>query len=152
MKIIYAREALEKSIFLAGPSPRDQTTESWRPMAMSKLQTFYKFDGIIYNPEARNYDEDSFNYDNQIHWEWEALNMSTVVVFWVPRNMVNMPAFTTNVEFGLYAATGKCLFGAPPEAPKNNYLRALAQRNHVECFTDIDLLLERAVEKCEEPF
>ena len=151
MKIIYAREELEKSLFLAGPSPRDRNTASWRPLAQAKLAQL-KFDGIIYNPEARNYDEDSFNYDNQIHWEWEALNMSTVVVFWVPRNIINMPAFTTNVEFGLYASTGKCLFGAPPEAPKNNYLRALAERNHVEIFNDLDILLERAVAKCKEPF
>ena len=151
MKIIYAREELQKSIFLAGPSPRDRLTASWRPLAQAKLVKI-GFDGIIYNPEARIYDEDSFNYDNQIHWEWEALNMATVVVFWVPRNMVNMPAFTTNVEFGLYAASGKCLFGAPPEAPKNNYLRALAQRNNVESFTDLDALLERAVAKCQEPF
>lgn len=152
MNIIYAREELQKSIFLAGPSPRDPSTTSWRPLAQSYLDSVLNFKGIVYNPESREQHEDSFNYDNQVHWEWEALNMATVIVFWVPRDLKIMPALTTNIEFGLHVASGKCLFGAPPEAPKNNYLRVLAVRNHVESFTSMEALLERAVAKCQEPF
>ncbi|MEU7525990.1 hypothetical protein AB0A74_09670 [Saccharothrix sp. NPDC042600] len=43
----------------------------------------------------------------------------------MPRDMVWMPALTTNVEFGLDIGSGKVVLGAPPDCPaadRNRYL------------------------------
>jgi len=155
MKLIYAREKVaEPSIFLAGPSPRDNKVKSWRPEAIELLREL-KFDGIVFVPELRGGfgdEEQEFDYAEQIHWEWEALNAATVVVFWVPRDLKVFPAFTTNVEFGNLVSSGKCLFGAPSSSPKNNYLIHLAHRYGVETFDDLKSLLLHAVAKAYHPY
>jgi len=45
-----------------------------------------------------------------------------LIVFWVPRELATMPAFTTNVEFGEDYDSCRCLYGRPAEAPKCRYL------------------------------
>ena len=52
-------------------------------------------------------------------------------LFWVPRELRTMPAFTTNVEFGIWADSGKAVLGYPPKAPKCRYLDWLAGRHRV---------------------
>ena len=54
MKIVYTLEEIpvfhSDSIFLAGPTPRDRETQSWRPEAIKILKEI-GFDGIIFYPE-----------------------------------------------------------------------------------------------------
>ena len=40
------------------------------------------------------------DYVDQAMWERIALTDATVVLFWVPRKLPDMAAFTTKVEFG----------------------------------------------------
>ena len=150
MKIIYAREPIQSSIFLAGPTPRDAETKSWRPEALKILENL-NYDGTVFVPEDRNQNR-SFEYDHQVHWEWNALGTSTVIVFWVPRELKKMPAFITNVEFGLYISTGKVLLGAPPNAAKMGYLKTLAERFNVPVYNTLEDLLVQAVEKTKRPY
>jgi calcineurin-like phosphoesterase family protein len=96
------------------------------------------FNGTVFVPE-RSDKTVKIDYFDQVEWEYAALNEAKVIVFWVPRDMKTMPAFTTNVEFGLWIAKGKkVLYGRPriapqsavtsgeddfaPECPKNRYL------------------------------
>jgi len=147
MKLIYAREQVESSIFLAGPTPRDPNTPSWRPKAIEILEGLgYK--GTVYIPEDRGVSD--YKFDEQIKWEWEALNASKVIAFWVPRELSTMPAFTTNIEFGMYASSGKCLLGTPVNAPKNNYLRALATRYNLLSTSQLEILMAMAIMKANE--
>lgn len=145
MRVVYALEPLRQSIFLAGPTPRSSDVESWRPEALKKLAEL-AFVGEIYVPEASDGRPHS-EYDAQVHWEWEALKQASVIVFWVPREIVTMPAFTTNVEFGDWVKSGKVILGAPADAPKMSYLRMLAKKYHVPCFDTLDETLQAAVEK-----
>ena len=62
------------------------------------------------------------NYDFQVNWENDALDMSMAILAWIPRDMKTMPALTSNVEFGLYVKTGKLFYGRPHNAPKTRYL------------------------------
>lgn len=118
----------EKSIFLAGPTPRKSEVPSWRPDACKYLQE-QGFDGVVYVPELST-GEALFNYYNQIEWEWEALEKASVIVFWIPRNLQDMPAFTTNVEFGYYVRDSRVLYGRPDTAVLNRYLDRLYNRHH----------------------
>lgn len=124
MKVIYANqpapEVVTKSIFLVGPTPRVFQGESWRPAMIAALERA-GYDGVVYVPEAED-GEWKHSYDNQIAWEQKYLHQCDVVLAWVPRDLETMPAFTTNVEFGEFLASGKMIYGRPEGAPKTRYL------------------------------
>lgn len=150
MEVVHALEPLPKAIFLAGPTPRSADVPSWRPEAIRILEGL-GFEGKVYVPEPNGRDW-AENYDDQIFWEWEAIHQSTVTIFWVPRHIETMPAFTTNVEFGLTVASSRILLGAPAGAPKMGYLRALASRYRVPMFDALDEMLASAVRMTDRPF
>lgn len=145
MKITYARQAIDQSMFLAGPTPRKHTkTPSWRPEALSILERL-EFKGTVYVPEDST-GSPMFDYDDQIGWEWDGLNAASVIPFWVPRELVNMPAFTTNVEFGRFVSSGKCILGYPPEAVGMKYLHKMAERYNVKVCHTLEETLQSSIE------
>lgn len=150
MKPVFALQPLPKSIFLAGPTPRDEATSSWRPDALVLLKEL-GFAGNVYVPEQADWSKHD-HYDEQVAWEWEALSISTVIVFWVPRQLETMPAFTTNVEFGLMVASGKCLLGYPEEASKMRYLAQLARRHGAPVYHTLRGILQAAVTQAGRPY
>ncbi len=89
------------------------------------------------------------DYNNQVAWETEGLEKATAILTWVPRNLETMPAFTTNVEFGIWLNSGKMVFGAPPEAPKNTYLRWHAERAGLSSSTTLPDTVDAALELLE---
>ena len=109
-----------KAIFLAGPTPRSNDVKGWRPEALDILENL-GFDGIVYVPERADWGV-KFNYDDQIVWELNGLDYCNVIMFWVPRELPNMPAFTTNVEFGMNIKTGRVIYGRPDWAIHTKYL------------------------------
>ena len=112
-----------KSIFLAGPTPRSKETVSWRPEAIEILNKL-DFDGIVYIPEY-GINVGDIDNDKQFAWELEALEEATTIVFWVPRKLPEMPAFTTNVEFGYWLRNKKVVYGRPDGAEHVGYLDRL---------------------------
>lgn len=138
-----------KSIFLAGPTPRRNDVKSWRPEACKYLQE-QDFNGIVYVPELSS-KKALFNYDNQIEWEWEALEKTSIILFWIPRELPDMPAFTTNVEFGYYVRDPKVVYGRPDSSKLNSYLDKLYKRHHsdVKIFNDLNSLCCYALELLE---
>lgn len=141
MEVVYTGEEMPekftKSIFLAGPTPRNkEEQESWRPDALRILED-KGFDGVVFVPEDRK-GEFKLEYDDQIAWEEKYLNVADCIVFWVPRDIEpdskgypKMAAFTTNVEFGTWQTSGKIVFGAPPKATKNGYLKYYSEKYNV---------------------
>ncbi|QQS21503.1 HIT domain-containing protein [Candidatus Saccharibacteria bacterium] len=136
MDSIYAREPLPRvmprSIFLAGPTPRSDIVTSWRPAATEVFRRNW-FSGTLIIPEDRP-DADGVsrfrgNYDEQVAWELEALQKASVIMAWVPRELVHMPAFTTNVEFGNWWDSGKLVYGAPIGTPGNRYIEWYVARS-----------------------
>ncbi|MBI2064573.1 MAG: nucleoside 2-deoxyribosyltransferase domain-containing protein [Candidatus Yanofskybacteria bacterium] len=127
MQIVYTHEeppqSFSKSIFLAGPTPRAKEVKSWRPEALELLKT-KGYDGVVFVPEDRdsNFDEfdTGYDYEKTPNWEHRMMDMADIVLFWVPRNLDTMPAFTTNVEFGLQAHLGKIVLGAPRRRKRNS--------------------------------
>lgn len=141
MHIVYANQeppaAWESAIFLAGPTPRDAKTPSWRPEAI-RILAHLGYNGVVFVPET----EDGVwkhNYDDQIEWEEKCLNLADVILFWVPRELEHMPAFTTNVEWGFWMGRdpSKLVLGAPPHAPKMRYLEYYAEKLHVPLLKDL---------------
>ncbi len=127
MEVYYSDMKLPKkfgeSIFLAGPSPRDENIKSWRIEALNILKE-NGYMGEVYVPERKG-GWDGVDYIEQVEWEHEALHGCDVILFWVPRDIQGgMPGLTTNVEFGLYCGDHdrNIVYGRPDDADKIRYL------------------------------
>jgi len=162
MQIVYTGEEMPetftKSIFLAGPTPRNpDEVESWRPDAIKILED-KGFDGVVFAPEGRD-GKFKMDYDDQIEWEHKHLNVADCIVFWVPRdlsldkdNQMKMPAFTTNAEWGAWADSGKVVFGCPTDIKerKNKYLKYYADFYHVDGGSTLTETLDAAMDMLGE--
>lgn len=149
MQINYSDQEVikgKKSIFLAGPTPRGENTLSWRNEACKKLENL-GFDGVVFVPEYSTW-KPKADYVDQAMWERIALTEADVIVFWIPRHLPDMPAFTTNVEFGYWLHTNKVLYGRPNDAEKIKYLDWLYELDYNEKpFTNLDDLLKESIIK-----
>lgn len=135
----------KKSIFLAGPTPRGENVVSWRTEACQILEQI-GFDGVVYVPEYSTW-KPKEDYVDQAMWERIALTDATVILFWVPRKLPDMAAFTTNVEFGYWLHSGKVVYGRPNNASKIKYLDWLYQLDYDRIpYEDLQSLLEASVE------
>jgi len=114
------------SIFLAGPTPRSVEVMPWRPVAIDILQDL-GFKGTVFVPERKDWSV-KFNYDDQVQWELNCLELASCIAFWVPRHLNDMLGLTTNVEFGLYIRSGKVVYGRPKNAPHTRYLDCLYEK------------------------
>lgn len=79
------------------------------------------FEGTVFVPEYSS----SIRFDSyidQVEWERNVYTNCTVILFWVPRHFPNMPGLTTNVEFGYWINSGKCIYGRPDNAERTRYL------------------------------
>lgn len=147
LELIYAHETWNEnhpSIFLAGPSPRNAEHYNWRPEAVRLLQELH-FDGAVFIPLPRDGDWLD-DYDAQIIWELEYLRRAKAIAFWIPRDKENLPAFTTNVEFGMFAKSGKIVLGYPANAIKMRYLHKIADIEGVPVASTLEETLRHAVE------
>lgn len=135
----------KKSIFLAGPTPRGEDVVSWRTEACNVLENL-KFDGVVYVPEYSTW-KPKEDYVDQAMWEREALMEATVIVFWIPRKLPEMPAFTTNVEFGYWLRSGKVIYGRPNDASKIKYLDWLYKLDYKkDPISDLNSLLQESIQ------
>ncbi len=116
-----------KSLFLAGPTPREVNSLEWRHQAIKDLENL-GFDGTVFIPVPKaiyegSTDATEWHFDNQIAWERKARAIADIIVFWIPRNIQGgMPAFTTNFELGEDLASGKVVYGRPIDAEKCRYM------------------------------
>ena len=139
----------QKSIFLAGPTPREENVISWRTAACKFLEE-NRFNGVVYVPEYSTW-KPKGDYVDQAEWERDAVLNTSVIVFWIPRELPNMPAFTTNVEFGYWLHTGKILYGRPDNAKKIKYLDWLYKVDtNMEPYNNIEDLLIASITKANE--
>lgn len=164
MKVIYTGEEIpekfSKSLFLAGGSLRpgqEKEMESWRVDAIKHLEDM-GYNGLVFCPENRDGKfEKDFSYDNQIAWEEKHLNIADCIVFWVPRNLSldsddepKLPCFTTNIEWGAWADSGKVVLGAPEDAEKMSYLKHYAEEFKVPFSDTLTATLREAMDKLGE--
>lgn len=138
MDIVFSNDPLPEfvtnTLFLAGPSPRESGMSNWREDALTLLaDAGYK--GTVLVPMTREQllerkFETGFSYEDQIKWEELAMNMADVIMFWVPRNSINL-GLTTNVEFGKYLESGRVVYGRPNGAMNTRYLDELCKTRKI---------------------
>lgn len=150
MQVVYVPhtppETFSKSIFLAGPSPRDSSHHDWRPDALKCLEEL-GYDGVVFVPLPSDRSDWRHGYDAQIDWEKKYLDMCDEIVFWVPRDMTSLPALTTNIEYGMYLESGKVILGYPESASNMRYMAAHADKQFIPRFHDLRETLACAVKR-----
>ncbi|HEY4514842.1 MAG TPA: nucleoside 2-deoxyribosyltransferase domain-containing protein [Candidatus Paceibacterota bacterium] len=164
MRVVYVNEkpdnTLSRSIFLAGPSPRNSEHANWRNRALELLEEA-GFDGTVFMPLTAD-GKFLHSYITQVEWETTYLNMADLIIFWCPRDMtvsedvpegssaeqaMRLPAFTTNVEFGTWVNSGKAILGYPVEARKMRYLAYHANEQSVPVFHSLEDTLSAGVQR-----
>lgn len=113
----------KKSIFLAGPTVRDEQTwlpQSWRFDAIKEFEA-QGFDGNLFVPEFE-FGSKAVTYSCP-EWEYEALSNVNVIMFWVPRTQ-DLIGLTTNCEFGYWMVKrpDDIVYGRPDDAYRIYYL------------------------------
>lgn len=139
-------EKIKKSIFLAGPTSRTGGENSWRKAALQILED-KGFDGTVFVPEARNWEKFNPEYDEQVSWEDKTLNIADCILFWIPRDLETLPAFTTNDEWGFWKSSGKVVLGAPPQAEKVSYQKFYAKEFNVPFSTSLTETIQNALDQ-----
>lgn len=140
----------KKSISLCGPTPRNNKTESWRKEAINILKEL-KYNGIVYIPESKNNENIFKCKEEQLMWERNCYINSDLILFWVPRKFPNMLGLTTNVEFGYWLKSKKCLYGRPNNAYRTDYLDWLYKLEYTkEPYNDLKELLKEAIKQLGE--
>lgn len=92
------------SVFLAGPTSRNQILEcNWRCEAVQLLREA-GFTGWIFCPEPRGQElPGDFTERYYIHkWESDRLLNASHVAFWIPRKADELLGLNTNLEFGIF--------------------------------------------------
>lgn len=132
-----------QSIFLAGPCPRkkEDFPSSWRNEAIDILKSM-GFEGNVLNPENEQYasmGDDA--YGLQTAWEQKGLAYASRILFWIPRSKEH-PAFTANIEFGMWADSGKCVVGFPEDAMECRYVGLVCRKKSIPLFDSLRSAVE----------
>jgi hypothetical protein len=149
VKVIYAGgggHSIGPGIFLAGPTPRDAATKSWRPEALDLLNGL-GWDGAVFVPEpVGGHTSKWLEHEPQLQWEQAALKFSVCVAFWVPSTPDTMPALMTRIEFGQYVGSRKMVFGAPKDAWKVGAMWYLCGLHGVTVADTLPALMRLAID------
>ena len=111
------------TIFLAGPTVRGHQPHliSWRLAAVDLFKK-QSFSGNLIIPEFTDkMESDKYRYGVPI-WEYNGLQKSHVIMFWIPRTR-ELIGLTTNYELGYWVASNrdKIIYGRPDDAYRMTY-------------------------------
>jgi hypothetical protein len=94
----------EGSVFLAGPTSRNQVLDCQYRAEARLILRFSGFTGWIFCPEPRGLEEaGDFTERSYIYW-WESRRLmgATHPTFWIPRKGVEMAGVNINFELGIF--------------------------------------------------
>lgn len=87
-----------------------------------------------------------------IEWEDYYLNNCNCIMFWIPRNLKNMPALTTNIEWGRWERSGKVVLGFPEWAEKMKYISYYADKLGIPQANCLDKAVEISIQYANRLF
>jgi nucleoside 2-deoxyribosyltransferase len=121
------------SIFLAGPTVRGNQPHltSWRFAAIEEFKN-QGFDGTLIVPEFTSQTESDKGKDWIPLWEYNGLEKSDCIMFWIPRTR-ELIGLTTNWELGYWIGNEpeKIVYGRPDDAYRIRYLDIMWERTFI---------------------
>ena len=136
------------SVFLAGPTVRNGGI-SWRQAALYYFSQ-HNYNGLVFVPEPIPGKERDWEHEEQIQWEEDHLNMAKCIMFWIPRNMTDMPGLTTNIEWGVWQNSRKVVLGYPSGAQRMRYIEHYAQKYNIPTYDDLELTVKMTIDMSRE--
>ena len=133
---------LDNLLFLAGAI---QGAEDWQSKVINYLKNY---DISIASPR-RKYICDNFDYNKQVEWETYYLNVSNIILFWLPKEIEHIEgrsfAQTTRFELGewlaksLYIPNKQIIVGIDSSFKGSRYIKKRIQNNYknVPIFTKL---------------
>lgn len=164
MKLVFSDQPfpteVEKTVFLAGPSPRYHTGDriqinTWRHEAIDILAAL-GYDGHVFIPlpEAGFYagiaSKNMVDYLSQIEWERHGLERADVIFFYVDRKADNQ-GLTTNIEFGEYFDSGRMVYSRPKDAVKVRYMDETIIARDGEFYLNMATGLQEVLDRVKTP-
>ncbi|MFI6580256.1 nucleoside 2-deoxyribosyltransferase domain-containing protein [Embleya sp. NPDC050493] len=140
-------DAWDASVFLAGPTPRAAHVPSWRPAALKLIRERRRRPGrlVVFVPEPGE-GQSWPTHQVQRDWELRNLDRSDRVLFWIPRDLRDLPGLTTNDEWGWLKDSGRAVLGTPPDAPHVRYQRAYALGHDVPVCDTLPATVDTALD------
>lgn len=119
-------------VFLAGPTVRGNQGHlqpSWRFAAIEEFSN-REFTGTLIVPEFTDLWESDKGREDIPLWEYEGLERSDVIMFWIPRTR-ELIGLTTNFEFGYWMRKRHetIVYGRPDDAYRVGYLDILWKKD-----------------------
>lgn len=147
-----------QSIFLAGPSSRQDVLEyKWRAFAVHYLRKA-GYQEVIYVPEPRENDwsfKETFPM-KIVKWESDRLLSCSMKMFWIPRHEIQLPGRVTNTELGFFSGAmfaapekfkDRVVMGCPSDAWKVNSEKHWTAIGGVEQFSDLEAMCNYVLHK-----
>lgn len=125
MHVVWANEpvpeSFAQSVFLAGPTglADAKAKPSWRWQALEELRAV-GYRGVVFAPEREDGSEPHLS-DQFLSWEEECLELSDLVIFWIPVLRAKRPARYA-VQWGAICASRATVLGIPKDAEHRRYL------------------------------
>jgi calcineurin-like phosphoesterase family protein len=143
-------------VYLAGPTHRITDNQNKLiPSYRDEIIDIFKkldFKGTLVIPEWINNKKPSdWSYNKQVNWEKSAMYQASKIMFWIPRNLDTLPAFTTNIEFGEWLNSGKIIVGSPVDAVKNDYLKARCKQLDINWYSDLFDICKDTIDFFKKP-
>ncbi|WJD95036.1 TIR domain-containing protein [Streptomyces antimycoticus] len=143
--------AWSASLYLCGPTARNPDTPLWRDEALRRIRELVADGGpaghgpVVFLPEPEP--GRPLSYEEHIAWEEEAMGMSDVILFYVPRALPELPGLVTNVKWGAWHRSGRAVLGSPPEARRNEYLLHFAREHAVPVANSLEKAVAEALRR-----
>lgn len=137
------RPVTNKSIFLAGGI---SNCADWQEEVAVRLAA--ETDAIIYNPRREDFDMSAYEEvsKQQIIWEWHALRMSTVNLFWFPAETL---CPITLLEYGSAMErlhTGALMCGTHPDYQRRfDVITQTELKQHGYIWDNLDELVDQTI-------
>jgi hypothetical protein len=137
---------LKRGIFLAGGITG---CSDWQKQAIQKLKPHLHDHQVIFNPRQNNFDPEQKDQtlETQILWEFQALQLSQIILFWFPKESTCPIAL---FELGKYLVEkgNKPIFvGTDPEYPRAADLQfqLALERPDINIVHSLDDLIKQVV-------
>lgn len=134
---LYHSTENRKSIFLGGTIDNGDS-ENWQNRAIELLKDR---DIVIYNPRNEKWDItmepviSNPNFVDQVQWELEALEISTVILI---NFLPNSKSPISLLELGLYTKETKCLVVCPKEFYRSGNVHFVCKRYEIPLFDTLE--------------
>jgi len=156
MHVVYYGDNLEPhryrpSVYLDGPKTMSTAIKfQWRTRMINQF-TRDGFNHVVIIPEKRK-GNGYPNYGTHEFYEWEeaAMNMATIVMFWIPRDSRIFPGRDINDRWGAYKLKKNVILGIPSGSEETGYQNWYSDRNDITVVHHLENMVQYVTQMLDQ--